>query len=107
MIIQFNTDHNVSGNEKVISPLKALMSKQLSRFKDRISRIEVHLSDENGPKEGPDDIRCLLEVRIERRQPIAVTNNANTYEQAVRGAIEKLISTLDKMAERLKQQMKG
>lgn len=107
MIIQFNTDNNVHGSEKVTAPLIAIISEQLSRFKDRITRIEVHLSDENGLKEGPNDVRCLLEARIERRRPIAVTSNANTYEQAVSGATEKLIHSLEKMADRFKQQMQG
>lgn len=107
MIIQFNTDNNVSGSEKVTTPLTALILEQLNRYKDHITRIEVHLSDENGPKAGPNDIRCLLEARIERRQPIAVTNNANTYELAITGATEKLIASLDKIADRLKQQLKG
>ncbi|MDF1547859.1 MAG: HPF/RaiA family ribosome-associated protein [Bacteroidales bacterium] len=107
MIIQFNTDNNVSGGEKVTAPITALISEQLNRYKDHITRIEVHLSDENGPKEGPNDIRCLLEARIERRQPIAVTNNANTYELAITGATEKLIASLDKIADRLKHQLKG
>lgn len=107
MIIQFNTDHNLKGSEKVISFLKELITKQLSRYEDHITRLEVHLSNENGPKEGPNKIRCLIEARVQRRQPVAFTNNANNYQQAVTGAIEKLIGTLDKMADKLKQQLQG
>jgi ribosome-associated translation inhibitor RaiA len=107
MIIQFNTDHNLQGSEKVISFLKELIEEQLNRYEDHITRIEVHLSNEKGAKEGASKIRCLLEARVERRQPVAFTNSANNYQQAVAGATEKLISSLDKMANRLKQQLKG
>ncbi len=64
--------------------------------------MEVHLSDENGPKEGKNDKRCMIEARLEGLKPIAVTNNANTHEQAVEGAIEKLKTSLDKILGRLR-----
>jgi hypothetical protein len=48
----------------------------------------VHLSDENGKKEGYNDIQCILEARIEGRDPIAVRCDADT-KNAVLGAIDK------------------
>jgi ribosome-associated translation inhibitor RaiA len=63
----------------------------LSRFSDRITRVEVHLSDENSDKKrGNDDMRCMMEARLEKRQPIAVTHQAATLDQAVDGAADKL-----------------
>ncbi len=102
MTIQFNTDHNITGNEKLSSPLIALIEKELKRFSDQITRLEVHLSDENGKKEGVNDRRCMLEARIEGKQPIAVTNYANTHEQSVSGAIDKLVTSLDTIYGRMK-----
>jgi hypothetical protein len=55
----------------------------------------VHLKDENGNKVGQNDIRCLLEARMEGKQPIVVTNSANTRQNAVEGAIGKLKTSLD------------
>ncbi|MCF8245896.1 MAG: hypothetical protein K9J37_01785 [Saprospiraceae bacterium] len=101
MTIQFNTDRNVNGNEAVTAPFIALISEELSRFSHQITRIEVHLSDENGKKEGEKDKRCMLEARLEGLAPIVVTNLANTRDQAVEGAIEKLKSLLDKTLSRL------
>jgi hypothetical protein len=46
-----------------------------------ITRIEVHLSDENGKKEGHNDIQCILEARIEGRDPIAVRCDADTAKK--------------------------
>jgi ribosome-associated translation inhibitor RaiA len=102
MTIQFNTDHNITGNEKLSSPLIALIEKKINRFSDLITRLEVHLSDEDGNKDGSNDKRCILEARLEGRQPIAVTKHANSHEQAVSGAIDKLVTSLDRIFERLK-----
>lgn len=95
MLIQFNTDNNITESESVKGPLIALIEQKLKRFDDHLTRIEVHLSDENGKKSGKNDIRCMLEARPEGMQPIAVTNDGNTKEEAVRGAIDKMKSALD------------
>lgn len=102
MTIQFNTDNNITGSEELRAPLIALISEELGRFSQHITRLEVHLSDQNGLKDGPNDIRCLLEARIEGRRPIAVTNQANTPEQAVEGAIDKLKTSLNTLIGRLR-----
>ena len=102
MKIQINTDNNVSGNESRNEALITLLSEGLSRFSDQISRIEVHLSDEDGNKDGLNDIRCMLEVRLEGRPPVAVTNHSSSSELAVKGAIEKLKNMLTTSLGRLK-----
>ena len=95
MIIQINTDKNIEGSERFNDYFTSIIEEELSRFEEKITRIEVHLSDENGSKEGQADKRCLLEARLEGRQPIAVSNTADTPEQAVNGAIDKLKATLE------------
>jgi len=102
MTIQFNTDKNIKGSEELRKPLIALISEELIRFSDQITRLEVHLSDENGSKEGQNDKRCIIEARLEGFKPIAVTNHANTHEQAVEGAVDKLKTSLDTMIGRQK-----
>ena len=95
MIIQLNTDKNLAGTENLSEYLTSFISEGLSRFNKQITRVEVHLSDENGAKEGLNDKRCKLEARLEGMKPIAVTNNADTHEQAVEGALEKLMTSID------------
>lgn len=102
MTIQFNTDKNITGSERLRTPLITLIEEGLHRFGHQITRVEVHLSDENGPKEGMNDKRCLIEARVEGLKPIAVTNYANTHEQAVEGAVEKLKISLDTIIGRLR-----
>jgi ribosome-associated translation inhibitor RaiA len=102
MQIQFNTDKNVTGSEGYIASSTSLISEELSRFSELITRVEVHLSDEDGNKDGVNDKRCMMEARLAGMQPIAVTDQANTHEQAILGAIDKLISSLEKITGRMK-----
>jgi ribosome-associated translation inhibitor RaiA len=101
MIIQINTDKNIEGNGKFQDYFTSVLESKLGRY-DKISRIELHLSDENAGKEAHADKRCLLEARLEGKQPIAVTNFAGTHEQAVDGAIDKLKASLDTILGKMK-----
>ena len=101
MTIQINTDKNIEGGEKLTDYLTSVLKDELGRY-DTITRIELHLSDENGSKTGQADKRCLLEARLEGKQPIAVTNTADTNEQAVSGAIDKLKHSLQTMLGKMK-----
>jgi len=78
-----------------------LLSEELSRYSENITRLEVHLSDENGNKDAINDMRCMIEARLEGRQPIAVKEAANTVDQAIKGAIEKLKSVLTSLLGKL------
>jgi len=66
----------------------------------------VHLSDESKGKSGVHDQRCMLEARLEGRQPVAVTDHAETLEQAVNGAAKKLAHRLESTLGRLKDHRK-
>ena len=103
MIIQFNTGHNIPATQELQQKFTDLISVELERFSSMITRIEVHLTDVDGKKDGFNDKRCLLEARLEKRQPIAVKNMGNTHEEAVTGAIDKLKSALDTITGRLKE----
>ena len=103
MTIQLNADKNLNIHESFREKLNDLLSKGLSSFSEHITRLEVHLSDENGGKDGLNDKRCLLEARLEGRQPIAVTADGHTYEQSVKAAIEKLKTMLNTIIGRLRE----
>ena len=95
MIIQINSGHNIAGDEELIGNTEHTIAESLKRFDKQISRIEVHLNDENSHKSGNNDKRCMLEARLEGMQPIAVTSHANTNEEALKDALDKLKSLLD------------
>lgn len=102
MTIQFNTGSNVNGTETMQEKFTELIAGKLDRFSEQITRIEVHLNDVNGKKEGQDDKRCVLEARLEGLQPVAVTGNGDTYDGAVIGAIEKMKAALDTVIGKLR-----
>ena len=95
MHIEISTDRTVDGREALATQVKGAVESALSRFSSRITRVEVHLGDENGKKSGQDDKRCMMEVRIEGRPPSAVTHHAATLEQAIDGAAGKLKRSIE------------
>lgn len=101
MKIQLNTDVHIDGTEALAEQVSTTVEQALERVSAHISRVEVHLSDENGGKNGPHDQRCMLEARLEGRPPVAVTEHAATLEQAVNGAAQKLAHLLDRTLGRL------
>jgi ribosome-associated translation inhibitor RaiA len=101
MQIQFNSDKNVILNEEQIASSTSLISEELSRFSTQITRLEIHLSDEDANKDGSNDKRCLVEARLAGMKPIAVTDQSNTHEQALFGAIDKLKTSLETITGRL------
>ncbi|MGI9013675.1 MAG: HPF/RaiA family ribosome-associated protein [Phycisphaerales bacterium] len=96
MIIQVNTDSNIQGNSGLTQQIEADVGNSLERFGDQITRVEVHLSDENSDKKfGAEDKRCLLEARLAGLQPLAVSHQAPTMDQAVDGALDKLVRSIE------------
>ncbi len=95
MKIQVNTDVHFEGSEALSTRVSATVERALQRFQDQVTRVEVHLSDQNGGKSGRTDKRCVMEVRLEGRQPIAATDEAATLDQAVRGAADRLARLVD------------
>jgi ribosome-associated translation inhibitor RaiA len=95
MEVLVKTDSSVQGTEALTAEVEGVVRHALARFADRITRVEVHLGDENAQKSGPDDKRCLMEARIAGRSPTAVSHNAPDLTRAVAGAADKLKRALD------------
>jgi len=94
MKIQLNSDASIHGNEALSAHLSTSLEGALERFKEEITRVDVHLSDRRGGKDGPHYQRCMLEASLEGRQPVAVMDHAPTMEQAIQGAAQKLARML-------------
>lgn len=101
MIIQYNTDKTINGDEKHQDFFNSQIADELKIYEPNITRIEVHLSDKNGKKGGLNDIECILEARLKGRKPIAVSNQADNTKFAVSGAIDKLKASLGTIIGRL------
>lgn len=88
-------------NERVNSELEST----LKLFKDRITRVEVHLRDDNGPKSGVDK-RCLLEARLAGLDPLAVESRGSDLYAAITDAAKKLERAIRHKVERHDEHLK-
>ena len=96
MHVQINTDSNIEGDNALTQQVEDVVRGTLGCFSERITRVDVYLSDENSDKKsGIDDMRCLLEASLVGLQPTVVSHQAATAEQAVDGAAEKLKHSLE------------
>lgn len=95
MQVQVNTGHNVEGSEDLVGRISGIVENALRHMSEHVTRVEVHLSDENGFKGGPSDKRCVMEARLEGRQPIAVTEEAPNLDQSAMGAADKLARLIE------------
>lgn len=95
MQIQINTDKNVVGDEQFTAQATQVIIARLGRFREQLTRVEAHLSDENGQKSGQDDKKCVLEARPENMQPVSATHSAGTPAAALEGAADKLQRLLE------------
>ncbi|MBF8779388.1 HPF/RaiA family ribosome-associated protein [Pseudomonas fulva] len=102
MQIQVNSSNQIEGNIRLNEWVTSTLESALDRYDEDLTRIEVHLSDENGSKSGPDDKRCQLEARPKGHQPISVTHTAPSLDQAVEGAADKLHNALEHLYGKLR-----
>ena len=95
MTIQINTDKNVTGESRTEQYFSGQIEKELDRFAEHVTRVEVFFADENGDKNSPDDKICKIEARMEGRQPIAVTAKDDIIEKAFNSALGKVKSSMN------------
>lgn len=95
MQIQVNHGNHLRLGSDVERRFADIIRDTLNRFGDRITRVEMHLSDENARKHGNSDKRCLLEVRMANLQPVAVSHLAESWQLAFDGALEKVEHALN------------
>jgi ribosomal subunit interface protein len=97
MQILVHTDNHIEGGESLTAHVESVVADAMERFGNRVTRVEVQLTDENSNKKGGDkDKRCAMEARLAGLSPIAVSDLAPTLHQAIDGALEKLEKSLDR-----------
>jgi ribosome-associated translation inhibitor RaiA len=93
MQVQIRHDENVRGDKQ--RWITTTVEGALERYGEQITTVEVHLADEDGPKNSEGAIRCSLEVRAAGFNPIAATAHASNVGMAVEGALGKIERLLD------------
>ena len=101
MQININTDKTIERHQGLDDHVNNVVSAAVQRFAEQITRVEVHLSDENSQKSVDGGNRCLLEARVNGYQPIAVSDHSVHLHQAITGAAEKLKRAIDSALGRL------
>lgn len=102
MQIQFNTDKNIEGTEMLETFVSEKVRHALKHYVNNITRIEVHLSDQNANKGGIDDIQCKIEARVEGMQPMIVISKSSSKEIALDDAVDKMKATLGTVIGKMK-----
>lgn len=102
MTIQVNSDKNITLSEGFIAKIKENLKGAIGRFDEYVTRLEVFLADENSDRQGSDDKRCTIEVRIKGLEPEAVTSTADDIGLAVKRATDKVVQLLRNRTDKLK-----
>ena len=91
MQILLHADPHTDGSALMAQHLQLVVKEALERFGERVTRVEAHLSDANGPtKTSADGIHCTLEARLVGEEPVVVKDHAANAHQAIAGAVRKL-----------------
>jgi ribosome-associated translation inhibitor RaiA len=97
MLIQVHTDNHIQGSEKLTNYVQSVIQDSLARFAERVTRVEVHLHDNNShAKSSDNDKHCGIEVRISGLEPMNVSHQAGDIDHAIDGATEKMVTLLDR-----------
>ena len=107
MQVIINSDNQVDLREGFIQHWESEISSSLDRFADRITRVEVHLTDENSKaRGGGDDIRCMLEARLANKQPVNIEVRAETAEHAMADGIRTMSRRLGTLVDKARTQQR-
>ena len=100
MFVQINTDNQVKSDADANQRLEQKVRQRLRRFEQRLTHVELHVSDVNSVK-GGNDKRVSLEVRPTGHPPLAVHADAQRIDDAVTVAADKAARALDHALGRL------
>ena len=95
MFIQIHTDNQIESDAERNDRLEEQIRQRLARFENRITDVEIHVSDINGARGAASDLRCTLEARVNGVAPLAVSDHGSTVDRAILGAAKKAVRALD------------
>jgi len=104
MAVFLRTDNHLNGGERLAKFVESIAEGAVEHVKDQVTRVDVYLGDENSAaKSGDNEFRCSMEARVGGLKPFAVTHHAGSIDDAVRGAADKLQSSIDSTIEKIGQ----
>ncbi|MEC5398220.1 hypothetical protein [Uliginosibacterium sp. H1] len=93
MRIEVSIDTNAADRTSVMAALAAEVENGLRHHRTRLTSAQLHVRDTNGPRAGVDH-RCTLEVRPAGLDAVAVSHEAATVNEVVRGVLSKMNARL-------------
>lgn len=100
MQVQVNSNQ-IQSSQRFQEWVSATIEDQLEHFDDFLTRVEVHVTDDNAHKAGASDKRCQIEMRPKGHQALSVTHKAESLVLAVNGAAEKARHALEHLTGKL------
>jgi len=107
LFIQIHADNQIDSDSERDSRLEEQIRQRLARFEGRITDVEVHVSDVNGPRGGNADLRASIEARVNGIAPVAAIDEGDTVDRAVIGAAKKVVRALDHQLGKLNDRHRG
>jgi ribosomal subunit interface protein len=106
MQINVNTDNTIDKHQGLDEHVENVVQSSIGRFSDHVTRVDVHLSNENKEKKADGGQYCMMEARVSGYAPVVVHEHAADLHQAVQNAGGKLARALDSAIGRLQDKNK-
>lgn len=98
--MQIQINGHIAQTEALTQHIEKEVTHAVRHFPERVTRVEVHLHDENAEKHGKDK-RVVLEARPAGHQPMTVTHDGTDMYDTIHQTAKKLERALDKMFAKL------
>lgn len=89
MIVQVNAG-DVESSQALTDHCNDAVDSALRHVASQVTRVEIHLHDDNANKSAADDKRCTMEARIAGEQPLAVDHASDDLYKSITEAAGKL-----------------
>lgn len=101
MIVQVNAG-DIQSSQALTDNATEAVESALRHVIDKVTRVEIHLRDDNASKSASNDKRVTMEARIAGQQPLAVDHASDDIYVSISEAAGKLgravKNKLDKLA---------
>jgi ribosome-associated translation inhibitor RaiA len=101
MQINVNTDRTIASHQGLDEHVESVVRSSIDRFSEQITRVDVHLSNENREKGADGGNYCMMEARVSGYQPVVVHEHSAELHQSIKNAGSKLARALDSAIGRL------
>jgi ribosome-associated translation inhibitor RaiA len=106
MQINVNTDRTIEKHQGLDEHVEGVVQSSIGRFGEQVTRVDVHLSNENKEKQADGGNYCMMEARVSGYQPIVVHEHSIDLHQSIKNAGGKLARALDSALGRLQDKNK-